>query len=444
MLLGITRQMLTNAVNANDGSAAISSVTEDVLMSDKFWKNMTKLLRGLVPNDKSYVKNILFITKQPSNRLGGINGSVTFECIARSTNQSAVSYQWQISTNGGTTFTNMPGATAKSSSLTINNLTTSNNNTQYRVIVSSPEANSKTSNIVTLNVIQSIAVSLFPTAQTAINGYANFDIVASSTQGGAISYQWQKSTRADRGFSNINGEIYSKLSLRVTSTTQNNTYYKVIIRDGISSFTTNSVKLTAVPTLSISAQPTNFTTADNTAKFNVLATGTSPTSDFNTALTYNWQYSSNNKRWFNIATNHAKYKNSNTPELSLINLTRNQDDKLYFRVIITNGSVSATSISAQLNISSTISSATSIAYSPLYKKVGTLDYVDLALSIDASTTFGSLSYQWQQSTNAGRTYSNITGATSNIVGVKNIPKNSYTNYKYRVSISNSVESIMVY
>lgn len=438
---GITRQMLSNAASASDGSVAINSVTENIDMSNKFWKNMTKLLRGLVPDDKAYVKNILFITKQPSNRLGGINGSVTFECIAKSTRQSAVSYQWQMSNNNGTSFNNIVGATA--SSLTIKNLTTNNHNQQYRVITSSPEANSKTSNIVTLSVIQSILVSLFPTAQTAQNGYANFDIVASSTQGGAISYQWQKSTRADRGFSNIGGEIYSKLALRVTSTAQNNTYYRVIISDGISSFTTNSVKLTAVPTLSISVQPTNFTATDNTATFNVLAAGTSPTSDFSTALTYKWQYSSNNRAWYNIPINHTKYKNSNTSVLSLINLTRNQDNNLYFRVIITNGSVSVTSAAAQLNMSSTISSA-SIIYSPVYKKTGGTDYVDLGLSVNVSTTFGSLSYQWQQSTNAGKTYSNITGATTNIVGVKNIPKNSYTNYKYRVLINNSVESVMVY
>ena len=438
---GITRQMLTNAVSASDNSTAINSVTENISMSDKFWKNMTKLLRGLVPNDKPYIKNIIFITKQPSNRLGGIGGEVTFECVAKSTNQSAISYQWQQSTNNGQTFTNINGGT--SSTLTIKNLTTTKNNTQYRVIISSPETNSKTSNTVTLNVIQSIAVSLFPTAQTAIGGYANFDVVASSTQGGSISYQWQTSSRADRGFSNITGEIYSKLMLKVTSTTQNNTFYRVTITDGTSSFTTNPVKLTAVPTLSIITQPKDFTTSNNTATFNVSAFGTSPVFGLSPTLTYQWQFSSNNRSWYNIPTNHAKYKNSNTSILSLINLTRNQNNNLYFRVIITNGSVSITSISAQLIISPTISSGL-IIYSPTYKRVGSTDYVDVVLFVDASTSTGSLSYQWQQSTNSGRTYSNITGATSNIVGVKNIPKNSYTNYKYRVSISNSVESIMVY
>lgn len=437
----ITRSMLTNAANAADGSAAINAVTENITMSDKFWKNMTKLMRGLVPDDKPYVKNIVYITKQPSNRLGGINGSVTFECVARSTNSSVLSYQWQISSDNGTTFSNVAGGTLPT--LTITNLTTANNNKQYRVIISSVGANRKISNNVTLNVIQSISVSVFPTAQTTQNGYADFYVSALSTEGQPLSYQWQKSTRVNTGFSNISGAIYSTLSLRVTSTTQNNTYYRVIISDGLSSFTTNPVKLTAVPTLSISVQPTNFSTADNTATFNVLATGTSPISDISTALTYQWQYSSNNRTWYNIAINNSKYKNSNTSVLSLINLTRSQDDKLYFRVVIRNGTVSVTSTSAQLIILSTISAGT-ISYSPLYKKVGTIDYVDLGLSINASTTFGSLSYQWQQSTNAGKTYSNITGATSNTIGVKNIPKNSYSNYRYRVLISNSIESIMVY
>ena len=108
-----------------------------------------------------------------------------------------------------------------------------------------------------------------------------------------------------------------------------------------------------------------------------------------------------------------------------------------------NGSVSVTSDSAQLTIAPTISSS-SISYNPTYKTINNINYVDVVMMIRASTTSGSLSYQWQQSTNGGRAYSNITGGTYDSIAVGNIPKNSYGNYKYRVLVSNSIESTMVY
>jgi len=448
----ITRQMLTDAVTASDNSTQIQKITESIPLSDNFWKNMTKVMKGLVPDNKIYKKNTIYITKQPSNRLGGITGSISFECVGNSTNKEAITYQWQISSNNGISFGNLGTGTnaqysgSKTSVLTIKNLTTSMDSYLYRAVISSKEGNktiTQNSHIVKLNVIQSIVVSSFPTAQTASNGLAIFEIIASSSQNKQLTYQWQTSIRSDRGFSTIPGETSSTLRLNVTSSSQNNTYYRVVMSDGISSFTTNAVKLTAVPTLKITRQPTNFYASDNKATFDIGIETTSPFSTKFTNILYAWQYSNNNRTWRNIQTNDTKYQNSNTPILSLINLTRSQDDKLFFRAIVKNGSISVTSDSAQLTIAPTISSS-SISYNPTYKTINNINYVDVVMMIRASTTSGSLSYQWQQSINGGRSYSNITGATYDSIAVGNIPKNSYSNYKYRVLISNSIESTMVY
>ena len=442
----ITRQMLTDAVTANDNSVQIQNITESIPLSDNFWKNMTKVTKGLVPDNKIYKKNTIYITKQPSNRLGGITGSISFECIGNSTNREPITYQWQVSTNNGISFSNLGNNSqysgVKTSILTIKNLTSSMDNYLYRAVINSKEGNktiTQNSRIVKLSVIQSIVVSSFPTEQTALDGNASFEVLATSSQNTGISYQWQTSTRSDRGFSNIVGESNSKLNIKVTSTTQNNTYYRVIISDNLSSFTTNPVKLIAVPTLSISTQPNSVTTNQNTASFSVSAHGTSPFSVFDYSVSYVWQYSNNNRTWSNIPITHAKYKNSNSSTLNLIDLNRNQDDKLYFRVIVKNGTISKTSNSAQLSILPTISSS-SIIYTTSYQTAT----VDVALRVDASSATVPLSYQWQQSTNSGVKYTNIAGATTNAIGIRNIPKNSYNNYKYRVLISNSTESIVVY
>jgi hypothetical protein len=351
-----------------------------------------------------------------------------------------------VSTNNGISFSNLGNNSqysgVKTSILTIKNLTSSMDNYLYRAVINSKEGNktiTQNSRIVKLSVIQSIVVSSFPTEQTALDGNASFEVLATSSQNTGISYQWQTSTRSDRGFSNIVGESNSKLNIKVTSTTQNNTYYRVIISDNLSSFTTNPVKLIAVPTLSISTQPNSVTTNQNTASFSVSAHGTSPFSVFDYSVSYVWQYSNNNRTWSNIPITHAKYKNSNSSTLNLIDLNRNQDDKLYFRVIVKNGTISKTSNSAQLSILPTISSS-SIIYTTSYQTAT----VDVALRVDASSATVPLSYQWQQSTNSGVKYTNIAGATTNAIGIRNIPKNSYNNYKYRVLISNSIESIVVY
>jgi hypothetical protein len=442
----ITRQMLTDAVTASDNSTQIQKITESIPLSDNFWKNMTKVMKGLVPDNKIYKKNTIYITKQPSNRLGGIAGSISFECVGNSTNKEVITYQWQASSNNGISFSNLGNNSqysgVKTSILTIKNLTSSMDSYLYRAVISSKEGNkaiTQNSHIVKLSIIQSISVSSFPTEQTALDGNASFEVLATSSQNTGIYYQWQKSIRSDRGFTNMTGETNSKLNLKVTSISQNNTYYRVIISDNLSSFTTNPVKLIAVPTLSISTQPNSVTTNQNTASFSVSAHGTSPFSVFDYSVFYAWQYSNNNRTWSNIPITHAKYKNSNSSTLNLIDLNRNQDDKLYFRVIIKNGTIFRVSNSAQLSILPTISSS-SIIYTTSYQTTT----VDVALRVDASSTTVPLSYQWQQSTNSGVKYTNIAGATTNAIGIRNIPKNSYNNYKYRVLISNSIESIVVY
>jgi hypothetical protein len=66
------------------------------------------------------------------------------------------------------------------------------------------------------------------------------------------------------------------------------------------------------------------------------------------------------------------------------------------------------------------------------------------MSILAQSTAGAITYQWQQSKDKGITYQNIPNTNFSQITATNIPKNSYQYYKYRVIISNSVESVIVY
>jgi hypothetical protein len=93
------------------------------------------------------------ITTQPSNQTAA-SGAATFSVTATVSPSGTATYQWQKSDDAGTTFSNVSGATSATLSLT--SLTNaSDNNDQYRVIVSAVGATPVTSSAATLTVAAS-------------------------------------------------------------------------------------------------------------------------------------------------------------------------------------------------------------------------------------------------------------------------------------------------
>ena len=434
---GITRQMLTDAVNAVDGSPQIDAITEEITISDDFWKNLSKLLRGLQPNNKYYTKNVIYFIKNPGNRITTPNVSVSMDSQALSSSGSLVSYRWQVSSNGGVSFGDMSDSIyysgTNSSILTFKKPLLVDNNKIFRLSATSSGASEKYSNTSTLFVIPSIVINNYPTEQTSINGTAKFAVSASSTDG-TLSYQWQKSSKKNTGYSNILNQMSSTLNVSVTNYNQNNTYYRVIIKNNTDTTITNGVKLIALPVISISQQPKDYATNTNTAMFSVIASSTNPLT-IASSLTYQWQVSYNNKIYTNII-------NKNGSTLNIDDLTKTQDN-YYYRVVIKSGNTQLISNPAQVKINPSILTG-SIANIIIYTTILGVDYANSIMSISATSTGGNLTYQWQQSKDKGIVYNNITGATANELTVKNIPKNSYLNYKYRVLITNPIETIIVY
>jgi hypothetical protein len=76
------------------------------------------------------------------------SSSATFTVAAAST--ATLSYQWQLSTDAGSTFANISGATSATLSLT--GLTTAESGRQYRCVVSATGTSSVTTNSATLTV----------------------------------------------------------------------------------------------------------------------------------------------------------------------------------------------------------------------------------------------------------------------------------------------------
>lgn len=96
-------------------------------------------------------------------------------------------YQWQVSTNGGATFTNITGAT--SATLSLANITTAMNNNQYRVIATAGPCGAVTSAAGTL-VVNPLPVVTLTTPDASITPGQTATITASSTNVAAASYSW--------------------------------------------------------------------------------------------------------------------------------------------------------------------------------------------------------------------------------------------------------------
>ena len=98
------------------------------------------------------------ITAQPANVSSCEGSGATFSVT---TSGSVISYQWQISTDGGSTWNNIAGATA--SSYTLASLATTQSGTRYRCIVTGVCGNSNSNSaLLTVNPLPSFTLGAIP------------------------------------------------------------------------------------------------------------------------------------------------------------------------------------------------------------------------------------------------------------------------------------------
>jgi subtilisin-like proprotein convertase family protein len=125
-------------------------------------------------------------TTQPVNRTACQNSTVTFTAAATGTVQTT---QWEVSTNGGSTWSPVTGATT--TTLTLTNVQPSMSGYRYRLALSNSGCGTVYSNVVTLTVnpLPTVSLTLNPGGQTELRpGMQTMVTVTSSSA--AASYQW--------------------------------------------------------------------------------------------------------------------------------------------------------------------------------------------------------------------------------------------------------------
>ena len=230
------------------------------------------------------------ITTQPASASVCLGSNATFTVV--STPAVGNTYQWQVATAAApTVFTNIPGAT--SATYTVTAPTVAQSGSIYRVIVTGACGAAVTSASATLTVntaavitTQPVATSVCATPSTQGTS-ATFTVAAT---GGGLTYQWQVSTDNGTTYTNVaNGTNYSgattsTLTVTNASTAFNNYLYRVLVTTGgCASVTSSSAALTIKPAtvVVLSASP-------YTALFPGLTTTLTAAVSPSTATSFTW------------------------------------------------------------------------------------------------------------------------------------------------------------
>ena len=197
------------------------------------------------------------VTTQPANTpiCNGGNGSITVAATG-----SSLVYQWQVSTNGGTSYSNLtnvaPYSGVTTNTLVITGATPAINGYLYHVLVSGSCTPVITSAAAILSINTPAAITTNPTNQTACAGNtANMSVVAS---GSGPTYQWQVSTDGGSTYNNISGATSATLSLTgVTTSMDLNRYRAVVTVASCGSVTSAAALLNvkALPVVTLVAAP---------------------------------------------------------------------------------------------------------------------------------------------------------------------------------------------
>lgn len=343
------------------------------------------------------------ISSQPQNTTVNEGQTASFTVTTNITNGTTPTYQWQLSTDLGSNWSDLGGETSTTLSFAT---AYSQNNYYYRVVCTAPGVAVLTSNVVSLTVQRTIAIAQNPQNVSVYETQnASFSALA-TTSSGTPTYQWQESTDSGENWSDIIGEVSDTLNLSAVTSSEDGYQYRYVadVTGSGGSITSNPATLTVLvrPTLVISTQPANGSVFQpDSASFSVSA-ASSDASD----ITYQWETSSDNGSTWSVVTG-ATSSSYNTGSTSTVN-----DNQRRYRVIISHPAAVNSPLTSDFAVLTVTTPVISITQQP--QSVQTFANIPVTYTVSASVTSGKvITYQWQQSIDGGSNYANINGATSN-------------------------------
>ena len=348
----------------------------------------------------------LRIKTQPKSITTGV-GTVKFSVTASG---YGLTYQWQYSADSGKTWTDSGATSAMTANYSVS-AREEISGYKYRCQIKDADGKSVTSSTATLTVVPEITKQ--PTDLEAVSGTTGkFSI---TVNGNELTYQWQYSTDGGKTWTNSGATSANTATFSVSAREEIDGYkYRCKVSNSCGkSVTSNVVTLTVV--WGISKQPSDLKAVSGTiAKFSVAAEGE--------GLTYQWQYlRPNSEAWTNADTTSAKTATLAVNAREVINGYK------YHCVVCDASGKSVTSSAATLTI------VPEITKQPMDISVvsGTTGKFSIAVNGDE------LTYQWQYSTDGGKTWADGAAASANAATFSVSAHETMDGCKYRCRVTNS-------
>jgi hypothetical protein len=350
--------------------------------------------------------------------------------------------QWQVSTNGGSSYSDVSGAT--SATLTVSPTSVAQSGNRYRAVFTNA-AGSTTTDAATLTVQPAPPVCQKPSVTTQPQDVsvqapaaATFTAAATSSDGCLEpSVQWQVSTNAGSSYSDVPGATSTTLTVSPTSTSQSGNRYRAVFTNTAGSTTTDAATLTvtaAPPTCvapSITTQPADVTVTEPAAA-TFTAAGSTPAGC--SAPSVQWQVSTNG------GSSYSDVSGATSTTLTVSPTSTPQSGNRY-RAVFTNTAGSTTTNAATLTVNAAPPTCVAPTITVQPANVTVTEPAAATFNASASTPAGcsAPSVQWQVSTNGGSSYSDISGATSTTLTVSPT-STSQSGNRYRAVFTNAAGS----
>ena len=354
--------------------------------------SFTVVANSTVDSETSEASNSVFptsvpvVTTSPSSDTADDGSTATFTAAA--TGYPTPDVQWQRSTNGGTSFADIDGAT--STSYTTPTLTPADDANQYHAVFTN-SAGTDTTTAATLTVHFAPIIATSPTTQTVAAG-TTATLTAAASGDPTPTVRWQLSTNGGALFTDITGATSTTYITPTLAAGDDGRQYRAAFTNSEGSTPTSAATITVTFGPSITTEPVSqASSVGGTATFTAAASG-------NPTPTVQWQKSTNSGASFADISG-ATSTSYTTPTLAAA------DDGNRYRAVFTNSTDATPTSAATLTVE--------------YAPVITTQPADTTANAGATATFLSAAsgtptptVQWRVSLDGGSTFAPIVGATS--------------------------------
>ncbi|MCR5737760.1 MAG: immunoglobulin domain-containing protein [Eubacterium sp.] len=376
------------------------------------------------------LKDSLVVVSQPQSVIASVNSQYVISVGATG---NGLKYQWQMSRDGGVTWTNSSVDGYNTSKITFVP-TEAYHGRQYRCVVTDQNGDTATSNGGTI-LIDTLKDELMVVAQpqniTASVGKET--VLTVGATGNGLTYQWQMSSDGGTTWtdSSVDGYNSSKITFKPTTAYHGRQYRCVVTDQNGESVVSNGGQIlidTLAEELMIVTQPQVAKTEVSTKT--VIAVGAT-----GQGLKYQWQLSSDG----GLTWKNSTVDGYNTTAITF-NPTAAYHGRMYRCVVTDKNNNTVTSNGAAVVFNSRSNELTVISQ-PLSLETT----VGGSNKISVLATGDGIKYQWQLSKDGGQTWSNSTVDGYNTSTIYFDATAAYDGRQYRCVITdkngNSVESV---